>query len=205
MRAELAAVRDPNSYEAFTCLMSGTGFADEKTTLERDGQGRLVWGWKRNTSPLNDGQWEKLVKAGLAKQEEAWNRITDVETGKQVRVQHGSAAYNAYTKCWVMVFNESFGQSFLGEVWIAAAPSAEGPWRKARKIVTHSRKGEPYTFYNVVQHPEFERDGGRTIYFEGTYVTTYSGNETPTPRYDYNQMMYRLDLGDERLEDIYQK
>jgi hypothetical protein len=204
MRAELAAVRDPNGYEAFTCLMPGTGFAGEKTTLERDAAGRPVWGWKRNTSPLDDGQWEKLVKAGLAKPEEAWNRITDVATGKPVRVQHGSAAYNAYTKCWVMVFNESFGQSFLGEVWIAAAPSAEGPWRKAVKIVTHSRKGEPYTFYNAVQHPGFERDGGRTIYFEGTYVTTFSGNETPTPRYDYNQILYKVDLADQRLAAIFE-
>jgi hypothetical protein len=27
----------------------------------------------------------------------------------------------------------------------------------------------------------------------------FSGTKTPTPRYDYNQVMYRLDLADERL------
>jgi hypothetical protein len=32
------------------------------------------------------------------------------------------------------------------------------------------------------------------IYFEGTYANTFSGNSTPTPLYDYNQIMYRLDL-----------
>ena len=41
--------------------------------------------------------------------------------------------------------------------------------------------------------------GGRIIYFEGTYTNTFSGNPQPTPRYEYNQMMYRLDLADERL------
>src|SRR5262249_12799355 len=41
--------------------------------------------------------------------------------------------------------------------------------------------------------------GGRIIFFEGTYTTTFSRNDDPTPRYDYNQVMYRLDLSDRRL------
>ncbi len=45
----------------------------------------------------------------------------------------------------------------------------------------------------------FDQDDGRIIYFEGTYATTFSGNPDPTPRYDYNQMMYQLDLSDPRL------
>ena len=40
---------------------------------------------------------------------------------------------------------------------------------------------------------------GEMICFEGTYTHTFSGNPHPTPRYDYNQVMYRLELGDERL------
>jgi hypothetical protein len=66
----------------------------------------------------------------------------------------------------------------------------------ARKIVTHDK----YTFYNPMQHPYFDQDGGRVIYFEGTYSKTFSGSEKkPTPRYDYNQIMYRLNLDDPRL------
>jgi hypothetical protein len=38
------------------------------------------------------------------------------------------------------------------------------------------------------------------IYFEGTYASTFSRKEDPTPRYDYNQVMYRLDLSDPRLK-----
>jgi hypothetical protein len=50
-----------------------------------------------------------------------------------------------------------------------------------------------------VSHPFFDQEGGRIIYFEGTYASTFSGNTNPTPRYDYNQIMYRLDLADPRL------
>src|SRR5262249_27780862 len=49
------------------------------------------------------------------------------------------------------------------------------------------------------QHPFFDQDGGRRIYFEGTYTAEFSGSHEKTPRYDYNQIMYRLDLADPRL------
>ena len=40
------------------------------------------------------------------------------------------------------------------------------------------------------------------MYFEGTYAETFSGAPSKTPRYDYNQVMYRLDLSDPRLADL---
>jgi hypothetical protein len=64
-----------------------------------------------------------------------------------------------------------------------------------RKIVTHS----DYTLYNPKHHPYFDQESGRIVYFEGTYADTFSGAKFPTPRYNYNQVMYRLDLADERL------
>ena len=94
-----------------------------------------------------------------------------------------------------MIFTEIGGRSYLGEVWYAAAPELTGPWKQATRIVTHDR----YSFYNPKQHPMFDEDGGRVIYFEGTYTHTFSGNPERTPRYDYNQIMYRLDLSDPRL------
>ena len=60
---------------------------------------------------------------------------------------------------------------------------------------------DKYSFYNPVHHAFFDQDGGRVIYFEGTYTTAFSGNPTPTPRYDYNQIMYRLELDDPRLKN----
>ena len=38
------------------------------------------------------------------------------------------------------------------------------------------------------------------IYPERSYVNTFSGNPHPTPYYEYNQIMYRLDLSDPRLK-----
>ncbi|MBN2842720.1 MAG: hypothetical protein JXM68_06490, partial [Sedimentisphaerales bacterium] len=80
--------------------------------------------------------------------------------------------------------------SFLGEIWFAKAPAPQGPWTKAVKIITHDN----YTFYNVCHHPEF--NNGSLLYLEGTYCETYTGNDDLTPRYNYNQIMYELDLND---------
>jgi hypothetical protein len=94
-----------------------------------------------------------------------------------------------------MIVEESGGTSLLGEVWFAEADTPVGPWVYARKIVTHDK----YSFYNPTQHAFFDQDGGRTIYFEGTYSDLFSGSPHKTPRYDYNQIMYRLRLDDPRL------
>src|SRR5690606_25011213 len=63
------------------------------------------------------------------------------------------------------------------------------------RIVTHNN----YSFYNPKHHPFLDQDGGRVIYFEGTYTASFTDNDCPTPRYDYNQIMYRLNLDDPRL------
>ena len=122
--------------------------------------------------------------------------FTDAE-GKQVKHHHGHVAWNPSRKRWVSIFTQSWGKpSFLGEIWYAEAPAPEGPWRHAVKILTHHR----YSFYNPMQHPYWAEDNGRVIYFEGTYTMTFSGNKNPTPRYDYNQMLYRLELSNPHLK-----
>jgi hypothetical protein len=95
-----------------------------------------------------------------------------------------------------MIALQGWGSSMVGEVWYAEADAPEGPWSRARKIVTH----DDYSFYNVRHHPYF--DDGRYLYFEGTYTAMFSGAKVRTPRYDYNQIMYRLDLDDPRLWEL---
>lgn len=120
--------------------------------------------------------------------------LTERGTGKPVQNHGGSVFYNAYLKKWVMLVLEKFGKSSnVGELWFSTSDSLTGPWNPAVKIVSH----EKMDFYNPTQHPYFDR--GKFIYFEGTYVNTFSGNPTPTPRYNYNQILYRLDLDDPRL------
>jgi hypothetical protein len=196
-KAEWAAMQDLSSYEAFTCLAPGERFQRDQTKLERDESGKLVWGWKRDTAALGLRQLRQLVDAKLIRPDEAWPLTMDVETKQPVALLIGSVNFNTFRKKYVAICTQQGGKSsYLGEIWYAEADRPEGPWPWARKVVTHDR----YSFYNPVQHPFFEQEGGRLIYFEGTYVTTFSrDDEDATPRYDYNQIMYRLDLSDPRL------
>ena len=88
------------------------------------------------------------------------------------------------------MFVEQGGSSFLGEVWYTEAPSPTGPWKKAVKVITHDH----YTFYNPRLHPELLPRDSTYLLLEGSYSKQFSGNDYPTARYDYNQVLYRVDL-----------
>jgi hypothetical protein len=126
-----------------------------------------------------------------AKFDRAIWQVRDVETGAPVPARMGTVNWNAYRKCWIAIL-----QGTPGTVYYAEADSVTGPWAFARKVVQH----EHYNFYWPGQHAEFDQEGGRVIYFEGTYTDSFSDAKPPTPRYNYNQIMYRLRLDDERLE-----
>jgi hypothetical protein len=192
VRAELKAVLDPAAYEA---LSSAAG-SDAKPSRAPDGELRFLW--RKGQPPHSAAIEERWLKQGDIKPEEAMLLPVDVDGGKRVRLHGGSIRFNAHRKRWVLIAVEQGGTSFLGEVWYAEAEIPTGPWLKAKKIVTH----EKYSFYNPVQHAFFDQGGGRTIYFEGTYTHTFSGSADATPRYDYNQIMYRLDVEDERLKGV---
>lgn len=182
------------SWEAFTCLQSGTRLAQQQ--FDHGGDGVLRYSWKPNTQLLRQDQQTKLIVSRRLKPEEALLNLRDIDSGNVVLAHGGSVYWNAYRRRWLMICVESRGStSYLGEVWCAEADTPLGPWVYARKIVTHDK----YSFYNPKQHPMFDKDGGRIVYFEGTYTTTFSGNPNPTSRYDYNQVMYQLDLSDPRL------
>ncbi len=193
VKATPADLGNLDSYQAFTCLQPGTRV--EAGKIDRDDQGRIRYAWKKNTPPLTPQEERKLVEAKTLKPDEALIQLRDADSGKPVLAHAGSVYWNAYRKRWVFIVCEFFGTSVLGETWYAEADTPLGPWAYARKIVTH----DTYSFYNPKQHANFAKDGGRVIYFEGTYTHTFSGNTVQTPRYDYNQIMYKLDLADPRL------
>jgi hypothetical protein len=136
------------------------------------------------------------VKDGHLKAEEALLQFRDVATGNPILVHNNSCtAWNEHRQKWTNLLLQLYGTSMLGEIWYAEADSPLGPWTYAVKVLTHDK----YSFYNPKQHSYFSRRGDKHLYFEGTYTHTFSGNEHRTPRYDYNQIMYRLDLDDPRL------
>lgn len=116
--------------------------------------------------------------------------------GQEVVPHTGSVCFNPYRNKWVTVFMQRFGQpSAFGELWYAEADSPLGPWGPCIKILSHNN----YTFYNPRIHPELTADGDPFLVFEGTYTTFFADDPEPTPRYDYNQLLYRLDLDDPKL------
>lgn len=212
--ATVEAMKDLSTLEAFTCFKPGTRFSGNADQLERDKDGKLVWGWKKNTSAMNGESMKLLTEKKLIRPEEALWSLHDTNTTASIAPHAGSVYYNAHRKRWVSIRCEVFGAgSMLGETWYFEADTPLGPWVYGQKIVTHrageqtidtltwsKTKVDTYSFYNPLQHPEFDKDGGRTIYFEGTYTSSFAGDGVfATPGYDYNQIMYKLDLEDPRL------
>lgn len=193
VRATSKAYLDITQCEGYSCLAEGS--TPDSPRVDRDENGRVRYAWKRGIPPLDADGEKKLIQAGQLKADEALIHLRDVDTGKTVLPHAGSIYWNAWRRRWINIRCETFGLSMLGETWYAEADTPLGPWVYARKIVTHDK----YSFYNPKQHPYFDQDHGRIIYFEGTYTMTFSGTTVETPRYDYNQIMYRLDLSDPRL------
>jgi hypothetical protein len=189
--ATVKDILDPTRYQAYTCLTQTT---NSLPNVRRDNNNELAFRWTTRGPVLSVSLAQKLVQAGKLSAKEIPGLI-DIETGKLISPHHGSVYYNAYRRKYVMIISQSMGHSMLGEVWFSEAATPSGPWKYARRIITHDN----YSFYNPKQHPMLDVEGGRTIFFEGTYTTTFSGNPHPTPGYDYNQIMYKLDLTDARL------
>jgi len=164
----------------------------------RDERGRtwMLWGNPLPTlrCPATFEAWQD---AGT------WETLTPQATlpaaadGQPVKPHSGSIAWNAWRQRWVTVFMEHFGQpSAFGELWYAEARAPTGPWGRAVKVLSHDN----YTFYNPTVHAEFAAADSPVLIFEGTYTMQFAHKPAPTPRYDYNQILYRIDLDDPALK-----
>ncbi len=137
--------------------------------------------------------WQDLATWEVLKPQASLRAAGD---GAEVKPHSGSIAWNRFRKRWVTVFMQVFGKpSAFGEIWYAEADAPTGPWGAAVKILTHDN----YTFYNPRLHPEFTAPDSPILIFEGTYTAEFADRPQPTPRYNYNQMIYRLDLDDPAL------
>jgi hypothetical protein len=205
--AELAKIQSRDAYESWTCReeMSGEYFTEAQLAAskpQRDAAGQLVWSW-RKAPPVTQQDELRWLKQGLIQIEEARYLPRDVDADGRVTQMHsGTVHWNAFRKRWVMIaIEQSFHKdspSLLGEVFYSEAETPQGPFHYAVKIATHPGQ----SFYNPCHHPFFDQNDGQTIYFEGTYCNTFT-NSPATPKYNYNQLMYRLNLNDMRLTAIF--
>jgi len=196
VRAKWDDIFDPNCYEVLTSL--GPTISSDQDFQPLDlAKNVNPYRWIRTEDFIDGSTFTKASLIKALKEEKKDIHLYDIESGKRISPHGGSVYFNKYRNRWIMITVQQFGgPSYLGEVWYAEADSPVGPWAYARKIVTHNK----YSFYNPKQHPYFDKDGGRMIFFEGTYTHTFSGSsENATPRYDYNQIMYRLNLDDSGL------
>jgi hypothetical protein len=127
-------------------------------------------------------QWEPLTPQ---------SELASADDGAKIIPHAGSIAWSAWRKRWITIFTQKFGSpSMLGEIWYAEADSPPGPWGPAVKVATH----ENYTFYNPRAHVEMSPPDSPILLFEGTYSAEFANHATPTPRHNYNQILYRLEL-----------
>lgn len=124
--------------------------------------------------------------------------LTSVD-GKSIELHSGSIAWHPHRKMWTTVFMQRFGKpSVFGEIWYAEADSPLGPWSHCVKILSHAN----YTFYNPRVHGEFASADSSTLFFEATYTAEFADKPFPTPRYNYNQLLYQVDLSHKDLSHL---
>ncbi|KAI3400622.1 hypothetical protein diail_2334 [Diaporthe ilicicola] len=199
VKADFSSASQQSQYEAFTCLTA------DGQRANRGPNGALIWSWVQGGKPVNFENADALVQSGVISQDESPYRLVDQDTGQAISAHSAGIAWNPYLRLWTNVFQQRGGDTIAGEIWFSTAQAPEGPWTACRKVATHqmSRDGldnNNNDFYNPVQHNELMREGGRFIYFSGTLTNTFSGNPFATPYYNYNNIMYRLDLDDPRLK-----
>ena len=185
------SVLDPAAFESYTCL----NIAGD---VRRNAQNKPDYRWQKEAPPLQSQNEVDLVKQGKLSLADAHFLPRDAG-GNPIILHGGTVTWNLWRKKWLLIAtHKGAKESLLGNLVYSEADSPIGPWRRAVTVVTHNQ----YTFYNPVHHPFLDTAGGRIIHFEGTYTAEFSGNPRPTPRYDYNQILYRLDLADPRLDIV---
>lgn len=176
--ATAAGLSTPAQWEAFTAKLQDGGF-------ERDVDGGYVYAWRAATRRTERAEVPAAFAIDGHARELGPNRAMSLHGNDDV-------AWNPWRRRFVRFASET--NVVLGDLFLQEADTPMGPWVFARRIVKHQR----YTFYNPRHHRFFDEEGGRRLYVEGTYTAWLTSTE-PTTRYDYNQVMYRVDLADERL------
>ena len=193
--ATLEAILDPSQYEAFTCSPTPPQKQDGKPGST--GEEKPVWRWQKDLAPTDSKTEHKWLKEGkILPEHTRFCPVNVSDPNERIILHSGSVRWNAYRKKWILLAGQIGGKSsLLGEVFYSEAEAPTGPFSQAIKVVTHDKQ----TFYNVCHHEFLDGEGGRFVHFEGTYTNDFSGNPWKTPRYNYNQVLYRLDLGSKEL------
>lgn len=202
----LIPMTDPNGRERLIATytrQNGLKFPDECGLALFDDTMQIFRSWKQvpcrdnhySSHPfLHDGYWYLYPWLRVLND---WSAIQDSSRweARDVNLPSGNqrpscVVWNHYKERWILLLTDS------GDVYYAEAKQPEGPYGSVVKIIHHDQ----YNFYNVATHTFFNQEDDRVIYLEGTYTDAFSGAPEKTPRYNYNQVLYRLRLDDPRLQ-----
>lgn len=181
---------DLAQYQVFSAFAEGGG-----TSLDRASDGSLAYDFKRGALASSASALSELE---VSPAQALDGHLTDATSGTGFQATGGVAlSYSERRHRFIRLVEQLSGTtSFLGELWYLEGDTPMGPWVYARKIVTHDN----YSFTSPWLHPALAQDSGRYLFFEGNYTSTLAGDSVVnTPRYNGNQLMYRLDLEDDRL------
>lgn len=179
-----AAILNTAGYEAFTAFVQGS-----TTQIDRNPDGTIRYTWKTGTKTISASLGGSLI----ASNERLYGHLQDPDTGFHFNPHAYTIDWNPYRRRYLRITGEA--PFFInGDNWFTEADTPMGPWVYSREVVTHNN----YNTYNPIYHPFLDRLGGREMIFEITY-TNWLAAVPPTPRHNYNQVMYRLDLADSRV------
>jgi hypothetical protein len=193
--ANADALVDPDRHQVYTPINPDSG----EVEFLWDGTANFQWR-PGGTVVTND-----LLNPEL----HPWNHVRRVDDGGRIWVSgsggpfgsegmgRGRALWNPHRNRFVWIAQTVGQGSAFGELFYMEADTPMGPWVYAGKIVSHSHDG--YSFYNPRHHPYLSPDQGKTVYLEATYTTLLTDIKDYTPRYAYNQIMYKLDVDDARV------
>ena len=208
-RATVEELADHSNYEGWTPLAPGSTASAPRVARTRSGH--LDWQWRKGLPPMTATELMLLAKQGQRSEEEAAAAAAyDQETGLRLDISGGSTHWHEGRKKWVSVFGArrvdptglGTKESLLGEIYYSEADSLPGldtdsggggrtlVWANATKIATHNQSG--YSCYNPLQH-SFYSTASR-IYFSCTFVNSFSGVKEKEALYDYNNVMFALNL-----------
>jgi hypothetical protein len=186
--ATAKALTTPTGYEAWTAIQPGT------QTVLGGADGAASYAWRTGASLTTAAA---LASAGLGADQSLDDHVTDPVTGAHIASLSTAGTWNARRGRFVRILEQSGGtSSAAGEIWYLEGDTPMGPWVYARQILTHTAYGllSPWVHWDLGQTDD------RFVLFEGTYSKRLEAQEAPiVPRYDSNQMMYRLDVDDARL------
>ncbi|MGH2690321.1 MAG: thrombospondin type 3 repeat-containing protein, partial [Actinomycetota bacterium] len=180
VRATGADITSPAAWEVFTPILPGTADA-----IDRDEQGAIRYAW-RTGSRLFTGA---VAIPGVTPAERLTGHTREPDPALLIGPGvGGTIAYNEYRGRFVRIMQELLPFLVAAPLY-AEADTPMGPWVYARRVAEHGSK----RLYQPRMHPFLSREGGRILFFDGTYT------DPAVPRYDYNQLRHRLDLADPRL------